>query len=199
MKISIKILSIFLIVALLFSSGCAKETIVPEDTVPVDDIGKTDTGTLKIQAVDLSDIQDEKLEFVKYYSLNELNIELKTAQYNLPLKTSQISNYKDFSRKVFLDNKTLNLLNKNGFAVTDNLFNLKINSKEEDITNPYKTLKDKEIPVFITSDSLLHLYHIQFDETLRQIEEGEFYDGIWEISKELLDDSAKNYQMAAGS
>ncbi|MCK5466112.1 DUF3160 domain-containing protein [Candidatus Parcubacteria bacterium] len=153
---------------------------------PAPALNESKQGILKTEPIDLSNISTEKLAFAKYYSLDPLDIELQTAQYSLPLKTSQISNYKDFSRKVFLDNETLSLLNKNGFAVTDNLFNLKINLKEEDITNPYKILKDKEIPVFITSDSLLHLYHIQFDETLRQIEEREFYDNIWGISKELI-------------
>ena len=146
-------------------------------------------GILKTEQINLSNIKTEKLAFAKYYFLDSLDIDLQTAQYNLPLKISQISNYKDFSKKISLNDNALSLLNKNGFAVIDNPFN----SKEEDITNPYKTLKDKEIPVFITSDSLLHLYHIQFDETLRQIEEREFYDNIWEISKELLNESEKLY------
>jgi len=138
---------------------------------------------LKTEPINLSNISAEKLAFAKYYSLDPLDIELQTAQYSLPLKTPQISNYKDFSEKISLDDKALGALNKNGFTVIDNPFN----SNEEDITNPYKTLKDKEIPIFITSDSLLHLYHIQFDETLRQIEEREFYDSIWEINRELLE------------
>lgn len=144
-------------------------------------------GVLKTEPVDLSNISTEKLAFAKYYSLDPLEIELKTAQYKLPLKTSSIKNYEDFSKKISLDDNALSSLNKNGFAIIDNPFN----SNEEDITNPYKTLKDREIPIFITSDSLLHLYHIQFDETLRQIEEREFYDNIWEISKGLLDIQAR--------
>jgi len=44
----------------------------------------------------------------------------------------------------------------------------------------------------------LHLYHIQFGETLRQIEEREFYDAIWEISTELLNDSVEDYNLASG-
>jgi hypothetical protein len=44
----------------------------------------------------------------------------------------------------------------------------------------------------------LHLYHIQFDETLRQIEEREFYDLIWEISEELLNDSMESYENSDG-
>ena len=156
---------------------------------PNEQEGISQEGILKTEPIDLSNSSAEKLAFAKYYSLDPLDIELQTAQYNLPLKTSQISNYQDFSKKISLSDDALSLLNKNGFAIIDNPFN----PKEEDITNPYKTLKDREIPIFITSDSLLHLYHIQFDETLRQIEEREFYDKIWEISEELLDKSVELY------
>lgn len=45
---------------------------------------------------------------------------------------------------------------------------------------------------------MLHLYHIQFDETLRQIEEREFYDKIWEISNDLLNESVGGYNVADG-
>ncbi|MCK4731599.1 MAG: DUF3160 domain-containing protein, partial [Methanophagales archaeon] len=127
-------------------------------------------------------------------SLSPLDITLQVPQYNLPLQTNQISNFNDFSKKISLNSKASNLLEKNGFVVVDNPFN----PREEYITKPYKTLEDKEIPVFITSDSLLHLYHIQFDETLRQIEEREFYDNIWVISNELLKDSVNKYNSATG-
>jgi len=176
------VLLVFVIIigGVIFVNYCKKIDFPPTPSEPK-------WGTLKTKPINLSNISAEKLAFAKYYSLDSLDIELQTAQYNLPLKTSSIKNYKDFSKKISLDNETLSSLNKNGFAVIDNPFYL----KEEDITNPYKILKDEEIPVFITSDSLLHLYHIQFDETLRQIEEREFYDKIWEISKELLDKSSK--------
>ncbi len=62
----------------------------------------------------------------------------------------------------------------------------------------YATLKQDEIPVFITTDSLLHLYHIQFDETLRQIEEREFYDTLWKTDLALLRTSIEKYNRAAG-
>ncbi|MEA1944962.1 MAG: DUF3160 domain-containing protein, partial [Euryarchaeota archaeon] len=93
-----------------------------------------------------------------------------------------------------LKSDALNLLEENGFVVIDDPFN----PKEEDIIQPYDTLKDNEVPIFVTTDSLLHLYHIQFDETLRQIEEREFYDLIWEISEKLLDDSIKSYKNSDG-
>jgi Protein of unknown function (DUF3160) len=52
------------------------------------------------------------------------------------------------------------------------------------------------IPIFITADSLLHIYHIQFDQTLKNIEEGQLYDELYNISNELLKDSMKDYYNA---
>ena len=62
----------------------------------------------------------------------------------------------------------------------------------------YATLKQEDVPIFITTDSLLHIYHIQFDETLRQIEEKEFYDTIWKTDLALLNASVEKYNSAAG-
>ncbi len=150
--------------------------------------------TLKTESINLHDIQTEKLSFIKHYSLTPLDITLQTSQYDLPLQTQEIYNFNDFSEKIHLNNNALNLLQKNGFVVINNPFY----QDEEYITQPYEILKYREIPIFITSDSLLHLYHIQFDETLSQIEEKEFYDDIWNISKELFDDSIEKYNNATG-
>ena len=148
----------------------------------------------KIKPIAFSGIQAERLKFTTYYTLEPLDIISQVSQYKLPLQTNKISNFSDFSTKISLSNKALKLLSKNGFVVINNPFY----SKEEYITSPYGILKNREIPIFITSDSLLHLYHIQFDETLRQIEEREFYDKIWKVSKELLDDSIEKYNSSTG-
>jgi hypothetical protein len=153
-----------------------------------------ESSTLETGPIDLSGVQSEKLSFVKYYSLDSINVSLRVPQYELPLQTAKIYNYGDFDTKISLSEDAYQLLEKNGFVVISN----PLNPKEEYITEPYKTLKEQEIPVFITSDSLLHLYHIQFDETLRQIEEREFYDLIWEISAELLNESIADYNSCSG-
>ncbi len=147
-----------------------------------------------MKPIDLSGSQAENLNFQEYYSLTPLDITPKAPQYGLPLRTDDISNLEDFSRKVPLGSRALKLLKENGFVVIENPFN----PQEEHITRPYKTLKDREVPIFITSDSLLHLYHIQFDETLRQIEEREFFERLWDISKDLLDDSIAKHEAATG-
>jgi len=147
---------------------------------------------LKTPSINLSQAEGKESAFAKYYSLSSLEVPLKASHYNLPLEVSQISNFEDFSGKVSLSDNALKIFKKNGFVVIKDLFN------SEHVTAPYEILKNMEVPIFVTSDSLLHLYHIQFDETLRQIEEREFYDAIWEISKGLLEDSLKKYDNTAG-
>ncbi len=115
-------------------------------------------------------------------------------QYSLPLDSSGISNYGYFTSKVPLSGRAEQLLFSNGFVVIDNPFN----GDEEHIQPVYEELRDRDIPIFITSDSLLHLYHIQFDETLRRIEEATFYGDIWNISSALYDYSADQYNLTEG-
>ena len=100
-----------------------------------------------------------------------IDVNPKVAQYDLPLSTGQISNYQQFTNHIPLSNQAVNFLRANGFVMVADPFY----PEEEYITDPYERLKEKEIPLFITTDSLLHLYHIQFDETLREIEERAFY------------------------
>lgn len=179
---------IILIVSMIIS-GCVDQG-PDEPQEPV----QPEKPTIETEQIDLSDITAEKMDFARYYSLDPLNITLNTAQYDLPLQTDQISNYDLFSKAISLSDNAVGLLEKNGFVVIDNPFY----QKEDDITRPYERLKDDEVPVFVTTDSLLHLYHIQFDETLRQIEEREFYDLIWGISEQLLNDSVKSYENSDG-
>ena len=181
---------VVLIVSVIIIGCVDQKPVQPEQVQPEQAVGEKPI--LKTEPIDLSGVATEKMGFAEGYSLHALEIPLNVPQYDLPLNTDQISNYDSFSRKIPISDGALSLLEENGFVVMDNPFN----QKEEDIIQPYDALKDNEIPVFITSDSLLHLYHIQFDETLRQIEEREFYDLIWEISKELLNDSIEQYENA---
>lgn len=190
---NLRIIFAIIVFGIFVLGGCTQKIIQPDKPI-LKEPEKPVTGTLKVEPILLAGIDTEKTSLTKHYSLDAINIELKTSQYNLPLKTSEISNYADFSGKIQLNSGALGLLSKNGFVIIRNPFY----EKEEDITQPYNTLKDKEIPIFVTTDSLLHLYHIQFDETLRQIEEREFFDAIFQISNDLLKKSEEQYNNADG-
>ncbi len=182
---------IILIVSMIIG-GCVDQ--VPDESQEPQEPIQPEKPVLKTEPIDLSGTTAEKMDFAKHYSLDPLDIALNAPQYELPLQTNQISNYEPFSGEIQLSDDALSLLEKNGFVVIDNPFD----QKEEDIVQPYKTLAKAEIPIFVTTDSLLHLYHIQFDETLRQIEEREFYDLVWEISEQLLDSSIESYENSDG-
>lgn len=174
----------------LYNDVQAKAITVEE----VDNNLSSSTGHLNTQAIDLSNSETGNSSLAENYRLEAIDIELKVPSYELPLQKEELSNYGNFSSKIALNKSALKMLENNGFVVIENPYNL----REEDITSMYATLKDEEIPIFITTDSLLHLYHIQFDETLRQIEEKEFYDTLWNTDLAMLDASIKKYNSASG-
>jgi len=120
----------------------------------------------------------------------------KIPEYNLPLGTKDISNYQKFSEKIQLSPQALSLLEKNGFVVISTPENIK--KSPDDFADFYSILENKDLPIFITADSLLHYYHIFFDTTLMKIERDLFYDDVWQMSKEFFDDALSQYNAAEG-
>ncbi len=112
----------------------------------------------------------------------------------LPLSIDDIDNYDNFTSRVPLGPEALERLEENGFVVISD----PISPNRDEITSAYKTLKNLEVPIFVTSDSLLHLYHIQFDETLRGMEEDHFYDDLWMISEAMLAGAEADYDASSG-
>jgi hypothetical protein len=117
----------------------------------------------------------------------------KGTQYNLPLKTSEIANFKKFSQRYPLPVAAQNSLLKNGFAVInmpDNSFNESMSYQIADT--------DNGIPIFITTDSILHTFHVLFDASLLRLERNLLYDDLWNLDKMLLNAALNTYQKSSG-
>jgi len=56
----------------------------------------------------------------------------------------------------------------------------------------YETLEEK-VPVYVTPDSVLHLYHVQFAESLKGIEKEYFFDDLWQLSSLLMNASIEQH------
>ncbi len=155
------------------------------ETVPVENFFEK-SNTLEIE---------KESSFSRYYSKENLQFEADVPAYSLPLKASELENYYLFTQQIPLINENRNLLYKNGFVVIENdVTNNRF--KAEQVNATYRSLKVAGVPIFVTTDSLLHLYHIQFDETLKRIEEEEFYDKLWELDKAFLEASIEDYNEA---
>lgn len=109
--------------------------------------------------------------------------------YSLPLDGRAVVNYPELAR--FLSDQAVDLLAHQGFVVVPA-------GRGEDMVAPYEDLFAQGVPVLVTVDTLLHLYHIQFDETLKEIEETRFTADLVALTRDLLGRSQAQAAALAG-
>jgi hypothetical protein len=135
--------------------------------------------------------QDLSSAFLKYYEPIKEDFGIDMPEYSLPLDLDKITNFSSVSDKYLNKQEEKDLLKKNGFVV------VKI-GKSDDITDLYKKLIQENIPIYVTADTPLHLFHILFDETLKEIEEENFYPDILAVTEKLLEVSKNDYKRLNG-
>lgn len=113
----------------------------------------------------------------------------------LPLSLRELRNLRQVQRKVALSDGDRDLLAKNGFVVTDELVPKVV---YEDYVQFYQKLDELKLPIFITSDSVLHYFHVFFDTILMRLEEGYFHDDLRAMDTALLEASVKDHAASSG-
>ena len=167
----VRIFSILLLVGIIIVSGCACGVTPSQFTIP---------------SVAGGEILNPKFVMGDCYELEQLSISPDAPDYLLPLDLNEVTNFGDVEATFYLTESQKQLLQENGFVV--------IPWHGDDVVRPYKTLKEREIPIFVTSDTLLHLYHIQFNEILKRLEEEDFFDELIDMSLAMMDRSMQDYQ-----
>lgn len=119
--------------------------------------------------------------------------------YTLPISKDAIMNYGDFDTRFGLAGAQA-LIEANGFAIMEYDLTPLYPEQEanDDIILPYTYFNELNIPVFITADTLLHLYHVQFDESLKDVEEREFLPDITALTAALLEALQAEYAVRTG-
>ncbi|NTV66036.1 MAG: DUF3160 domain-containing protein, partial [Oscillochloris sp.] len=82
-------------------------------------------------------------------------------------------------------------LAENGFAVSP--------SDTKEFYEIYERARYDNVPVFVSSDSLLHTYHLLFDKVLRRAETNAFIPMLTRLDVALLTTSLAQYQDLAGT
>jgi hypothetical protein len=123
-----------------------------------------------------------------YYQPINISVNLSVPPYQLPLNLSIITNIENITAKIRLNDREKDILRTNGFVILD------YGHYSDNIVAFYEDMKDEGIPIFVTSDTLLHLYHIQFNEILKGIEEREFFDELVDMSNAMLEQSVHDYE-----
>jgi len=172
------LIAIGILAVIVFITGCID---IEERAQP----GENAT-TISIPALTSAASANPKLALALSYELKGFSVTANAPQYQLPLNLSDSSNINKINSNFDLGDDARRKLENNGFVI--------IPWYGDDIIQPYKTMKEKDIPIFVTSDTLLHLYHIQFNEILKDIEEKEFFDALLDMSKAMQEKSKEDYE-----
>lgn len=113
--------------------------------------------------------------------------------YTLPIALGLVSNLPEFE----LTPNQLELLAQNGFVVA-----APDNSPENILTEfyqGYESSRYADVPAFITTDSVFHVYHLIFDKMLRDLERDSFIPMLRELTSALIAASKAQFEAAAGT
>ena len=124
----------------------------------------------------------------------------KMARQNAGIKPS-IPDYKVepgmanvVNRKIYkslLEPKLVEMIARNGFAVAPTDYIQMFHVYEN---NEYQ--RPSKFPSFITTDSMLHTYHVFYDYTLREVESYKLYDAAVELTDAMLAASQEDFAQA---
>ena len=123
----------------------------------------------------------------EFYSANgeytPLEIEANIPDINIQSSLSNIENLSQFGN---LNDVQKEMIEKNGFVVNP--------TDSQQLFYIYEANTYNRIPSFITTDSVLQLYHIFYDYTLRQTEAEKLYIELKELNKNMVDILNQKYQ-----
>lgn len=58
--------------------------------------------------------------------------------------------------------------------------------EHKDFSRAYSSLKDRGLPIYVTVDSFLHAYHVQFDSILANIEEEHLFNDLGNLTQAMI-------------
>lgn len=138
-----------------------------------------------------------QLGFGQYYEPYAVEIEPNAPGYTLPLDLERIVNLDDMQSVA--DTAALSdLICRNGFAIAPPEATTWWSESYDDMVDACRHITSRNVPLFVTTDTLLHLYHIQFDETLKDVEEREFIGDIEAMTEAMLATMESLYDQLGG-
>ena len=107
--------------------------------------------------------------------------------YTLPLDLSQVENMD----LVELSDAQRSLLTQNGFVVAS-----PAPGQYREFYQIYESGRYAEMPMFVTTDSVYHVYHLLFDKMLRDLETEHFMGDLKSLTSAMLAATTRQYQQA---
>jgi hypothetical protein len=112
------------------------------------------------------------------------------SSYTLPVDLSKVMGLD----KIELSDAQRKLLSQNGFVVVP-----PTPGQEQEFYQIYKAEFYDVVPLFVTSDSVYHIYHLTFDKMLRDLETDPFVAGLKLLASAMLGATEQQYQTLRGT
>jgi hypothetical protein len=110
--------------------------------------------------------------------------------YSLPIDLSTVQGTANFG----LTASQLELLSQNGFVVVP-----PVPGEYREFYQVYEDYRYASTPLFITTDSVLHVYHLLFDKILRDLERQYFIPALESLTETMLAASQAQLEEVAGT
>ncbi len=126
--------------------------------------------------------------YARYYKPVTLDLPAwyQGPDYTLPVKLPGTSNYANV--KNWLNAAQQQTLSTQGFVVKP--------SEWRQFYRLYEQTRYLNMPVFITTDAVFHVYHLYFDKLLRDLEREHFIGDLTELTRALVGQAAARYESA---
>ena len=140
-------------------------------------------------SINLEDVYPKS--FAQYVALSvSLPNAFGADAYTLPLDLAQVQGMDTLE----LNEAQRNLLTQNGFVVVPSS-----SEYQQEFYQIYDSMRYNEIPVFVTTDSVYHVYHLIFDKMLRDLETEYFIKDLELLTSAMLQASSQQYQALKGT
>jgi hypothetical protein len=130
------------------------------------------------------------------YEIQQVNLpDVFEGGYTLPLTGDQV---------IGLDNEDLPLSDAQRQAILTNGFVVlppasDPNKIYSEFYQLYESFRYSSLPVFVTTDSVFHVYHLTFDKMLRDLEKTSFIPILNELTTAMLESSISQYESLKGT
>ncbi|MGA1822571.1 MAG: DUF3160 domain-containing protein [Thermoplasmatota archaeon] len=118
---------------------------------------------------------------------------INASQYDFPIDLSDVESLQQILYYYPINESQEEYLRNHGFV---NLGKTGISggNGNYDLVNLYKNLKEYGFAPYVTTDAMLHVYHIFFDELLKNIEEDHFINALTNMTLKLINATEIQYK-----
>lgn len=158
----------------------------PTSTAIVAPTPTTAPTTIAVSPTLLPSVQKYSSVFANYQE-GAVAVQPALKPYTVAAGLSNVINTKDFK----LSDQEKALLAKNAFVIEPAQFN--------QFFQAYESFRYDQIPTFVTTDSILHVYHLIFDKILRTTESNYLIKDLTQLNLALYDYATTQYNQLKGT